>query len=74
MAPFLECGYAISDTEAHVVRWFNDEGVYIAVGSGEPGSKMVREPARSSIGPPALPQETMAWSTSPTPETAPSAS
>lgn len=39
MAPFLEDGYAISDSAAHVVRWFNDEGVYTAVGSGKPGSK-----------------------------------
>ena len=39
MAPFLKDGYAISDSAAHVVRWFNDEGVYTAVGSGKPGNQ-----------------------------------
>ncbi len=38
MTPFLD-GYAVTDTKAHVVRYFNDEGVFTAVGSGKPGSQ-----------------------------------
>ena len=37
MTPFLE-GFAITDTDAHVVRYFNDKGVFTAVGSGKAGS------------------------------------
>ena len=38
MTPFLD-GFAITDTEAHVVRYFDDKGVYTAVGSGNAGNK-----------------------------------
>lgn len=38
MTPFLD-GFAITDTEANVVRYFDDKGVYTAVGSGKAGSK-----------------------------------
>lgn len=38
MAPFLD-GFAITDTEAHVVRFFDDKGVYTAVGTGKAGFK-----------------------------------
>ena len=38
MTPFLN-GYAITDTEANVVRYFDDEGVFTAVGSGKAGNK-----------------------------------
>ncbi|MBQ3077394.1 MAG: S-layer homology domain-containing protein [Clostridia bacterium] len=38
VAPFLDNGYAVTDTDAHVVRWFDQEGVYTAAGSGKPGS------------------------------------
>ena len=36
MTPFLD-GYAITDTKAHVVRYFDDRGVFTAVGSGTAG-------------------------------------
>ena len=36
MTPFLD-GYAITDTKAHVVRYFEDRGVFTAVGSGTAG-------------------------------------
>ena len=38
MAPFLD-GYAITDTAANVVRWFDDTGVFTAVGSEAAGFK-----------------------------------
>lgn len=38
VTPFLD-GYAVSDTEAHVVRYFDDRGVYTAAGSGKAGNK-----------------------------------
>lgn len=38
MTPFLD-GFAITDTEANVVRYFDDEGVFTAVGSGKAGNK-----------------------------------
>ena len=38
MTPFLD-GYAITDSEANVVRYFNDKGVFTAVGSGKAGNK-----------------------------------
>lgn len=36
MTPFLD-GYAITDSEAHVVRYFDERGVFTAVGSGKAG-------------------------------------
>ena len=38
MTPFLN-GFAITDTEAHVVRYFDDTGVFTAVGNGKAGNK-----------------------------------
>ena len=38
MTPFLD-GFAVTDTEAHVVRYFNDKGVFTAVGSGKAGNR-----------------------------------
>ena len=38
MTPFLD-GYAITDTAANVVRYFDEEGVFTAVGSEKAGSK-----------------------------------
>lgn len=38
MTPFLD-GYAITDTEANVVRYFDEKGVFTAVGSEKAGNK-----------------------------------
>lgn len=38
MTPFLD-GYAITDTEANVVRYFDETGVFTAVGSEKAGNK-----------------------------------
>ena len=43
MTPFLD-GYAITDSEAHVVRYFDEDGVFTAVGSGKAGFRSSLRP------------------------------